>query len=147
MALLICPVICHHVIRCKRHAKTTSFKPGPHRTRQRCSGPVCHRPSASLEVVLTGKNGPRRARTVGNGAGTVLTGVVRTGNGAGTVLTGAVRTGLQSSVRWPSLSNRVLAARRSLHSCVLFPSCLLSFLGAIRYSVDFIIHQQTPLDQ
>ena len=68
------------------------MKPDPHRTRQRCSGPVCDRPSASrlvpsrqnrlqqrLEVVLTGRNGPRRARTVVNRAGTALTGAVRTG--------------------------------------------------------------------
>ena len=66
--------------------------PGPHRTRQRCSGPVCDRPSASrpvpsrqnrlqrrLEAVLTGRNGPGRARTVTNRAGTALTGAVRTG--------------------------------------------------------------------
>ena len=26
------------------------LKPGPHRTRQRCSGPVCDRPSASRPV-------------------------------------------------------------------------------------------------
>ena len=62
--------------------------PGPHRS----SGPVCDRPSASrpvpprqnrpqpaLRAVLTGQNGPGRARTVANRAGTALTGAVRTG--------------------------------------------------------------------
>ena len=55
---------------------------GSHRTRQRCSGPVCDRPSGGrrrLEVVTTGRNGPGRARTVANRAGAALTGAVRTG--------------------------------------------------------------------
>ena len=69
-----------------------STQPGPHRTRQRCSGSVCDRRSASrpvpsrqnrlqarLEAVLTGRNGSGRARTVANRAGTALTGAVRTG--------------------------------------------------------------------
>ena len=76
--------------------------PGPHRTRQSCSDPVCDRPSASrsipsrpaktapLEAVLTGRNRPVRARTVMN----------RTvANRAGTALTGAVRTGRESESR------------------------------------------------
>ena len=61
-----------------------SLQPGPHRTRQHCTGPVCDRPSASrpipsyqshLEAVLTVQNGPGRARTVANRVGTA----VRTG--------------------------------------------------------------------
>ena len=65
--------------------------PGPHRTRQRCSSPVCDRPSATrpvssrqnrlqrrLEAVLTRRNGPGRAQTVANRAGTALTGAVKT---------------------------------------------------------------------
>ena len=69
-----------------------TVEPGPHRTRQRCAGPVCDRPSASrpvpprrnrlqrrLEAVLTGRNGPGRARTAAYRAGTALTGAVRTG--------------------------------------------------------------------
>ena len=61
-------------------------------TSQRCSGPVCNRPRTSwtvpfsqnrlqrrLEAVLTGLNGPGRAGTVANSAGTALTGAVRTG--------------------------------------------------------------------
>ena len=68
------------------------LKPGTHRTCQRCSGPVCDRPSAPrpvpsrqnrlqarLDAVLTGRNGPGRARTFVNRAGTVVTGAVRTG--------------------------------------------------------------------
>ena len=34
--------------------------------------------AARLEAVLTGRSGPRRARTVANRAGTALTGAVRT---------------------------------------------------------------------
>ena len=34
---------------------------------------------AALGAVLTGRNGPGRARTVANRAGTALTGAVRTG--------------------------------------------------------------------
>ena len=37
-------------------------------------------PPAPLEAVLTGRNGPGRARTVANRAGTALTGAVRTGH-------------------------------------------------------------------
>ena len=72
--------------------RRTGVTSGPHRTRQRCSGPVCDRPSAyrpgpssqnrlqrRLEAVLTGRNGPGRARTVANRVGTALTGAVRTG--------------------------------------------------------------------
>ena len=68
------------------------LKFGPHRTRQRCFGPVCDRPSASrpvpsrqnrlqapLEAVLTGRNGLGRVRTIANRAETALTGAVRTG--------------------------------------------------------------------
>ena len=71
---------------------TATLKSGPHRIRQRCSSPVCDRPSASrpvplcqyrlqrrLEAVLTGGNGPGRARTVAYRAETALTGAVRTG--------------------------------------------------------------------
>ena len=64
-------------------------KPGPRRTRQRRSGPVCDRPSASRPVKnrlqappgggLTRRNGPGRARTVAHSAGAALTGAVRTG--------------------------------------------------------------------
>ena len=67
-------------------------KPGPHRTHQRCSGPVCDRPSASppipsrqnhlqrrLEAVLTERNGPGRPQTAANRAEIALTGAVRTG--------------------------------------------------------------------
>ena len=40
-----------------------SLKPGPHRTRQRCSGPVCHRPSASRPVRAV-KTASRRLEAV-----------------------------------------------------------------------------------
>ena len=73
-------------------ANESTVMSGPHRTRQRCFGPVCNRPSASwsapsrqnrlqrwLEAVLTGRNGPGHARTVTNRAETALTGAVRTG--------------------------------------------------------------------
>ena len=69
-----------------------TVKSGPHRTRQRCSGPVCDRPSASRSVpsrqnrlqppgdgTLTGRHGPGRARTVVNRTGAALTGAERTG--------------------------------------------------------------------
>ena len=68
------------------------LKPGPRRTRRRCSRPVCDGPSASrsvpsrqnrlqarLEAILTGRNEPGRAQMVANTAGTALTGAVRTG--------------------------------------------------------------------
>ena len=54
-----------------------SLKPGPHRTRQRCSWRS--RRLAPPEAVLTGRNGPGRARTIANRVGTALTGAVRTG--------------------------------------------------------------------
>ena len=65
--------------------------PGTHRTCQRCSGRLrpsegaparsvqSKPPPAALGAVLTGRNGPGRARTVANRAGTALTGAVRTG--------------------------------------------------------------------
>ena len=78
-----------------RELRLTSYgsvKPGHHRTRQRCSGPVCDRPSKSrsvpsrqnrlqapLTAVLTGRKGPGRARTAANRAGRALTDAVRTG--------------------------------------------------------------------
>ena len=49
------------------------LKPGPHRTRQRCSGPICDRPSAFWPV------SSRQNRHQGAWAGTALTGAVRTG--------------------------------------------------------------------
>ena len=59
-------------------------KPGPRRTRQRCSGPVRDRPSTSRPVPSRqhrrpGRRGPGRARTVANRAQIALTGAVRTG--------------------------------------------------------------------
>ena len=75
-----------------RRLAWSAVPPGPHRTRQRCAGPVCDRPSASrpvlsrqsrlqrcLEAVLTGRSGPGRALMVANRAETALTGAVRTG--------------------------------------------------------------------
>ena len=72
---------------------TVLVQPGPHRARQRFSGPVCDRPSASRPVPSrqnrlqrrlggfdgTGRNGTGRDRTVANRAGTALTDTVRTG--------------------------------------------------------------------
>ena len=69
------------------HRSGQALKPGAHRIRRRCSGPVCDRPNAfrpvpsrqnrlqPLEAVLTGRNGPGRARTVANRAGTAPMGV------------------------------------------------------------------------
>ena len=78
------------VTRLTRRQQPT-VKPGSHRTRQRCSGPVCDRPSTSrpvpsrqnrlqarLEAAFTGRTGAGRARMVANRAGTALTDAVRT---------------------------------------------------------------------
>ena len=51
-------------------------KPGPHRTRQRCSGPVCDRPSASRPVPsqLSTERGPGPGRTGRDALGRSQTG-------------------------------------------------------------------------
>ena len=90
---------------------TVRARPGPFRPPKIAS--------SALEAVLTGRNGPGRARTVAN----------RAGNGrkqAGTALTGAVRTGLHCRSRaaacgrrgtgqfiWPQLVCREAAASGS----------------------------------
>ena len=54
-----------------------TVQPGPHRTRQRCSGPVCHRPSASRPV-RSRQNRLQRRQAGADRAETARTGAVRT---------------------------------------------------------------------
>ena len=76
--------------------------PGPHRTCQRCSGPVCDRPSASRPGparFVPSKTSPFAPGAPGGSFdGTKRAGTARTvANRAGTALTDAVRTGLNSN--------------------------------------------------
>ena len=68
----------HSQQRCGR-LRWLGLEPGAHRSRQRCFGPVCDRATGG-GFDGTGRNGPRRARTVANGPeGTALTSAVGTG--------------------------------------------------------------------
>ena len=87
-----------------RKAMFVKIKPGPHRTRQRCSGAVCDGPSASRPVPSYQNwlqrrwrrprrcNRPRRARTVTNRAGAALTGALGNGRKRHTSLNARTRT-------------------------------------------------------
>ena len=88
-----------------------SLTPGPHRTRQRCSGPVCDRPSASRSV-------PSRQIRFQAPPGAGFDGTERAGtrsdvaNSAGTALTVAVRTGPQSGPDVTAVNGRHSGPRR-----------------------------------
>ena len=98
-------------------------KPGPHRTRQRCSDSVCDRPSPARSVPSKSpvgppgggfdspRNGTGRARTVANRAGTALTGAVSTGLKSGPPLGVAVSASLSPAAFQPAHSAAVTAAQ------------------------------------